>query len=133
VEYSGDVQKELTNRTARKISAEDEELFGLVWIEDVLANYSDQALDSINRNKNISVLKVSKKDSLGDPVINQIFESYQYELDRDQKLSVQSFHNDHVDRPYYYGSKPFFQENKFFGITFLKIDAAEVRRNMPEK
>lgn len=132
-ESRGDIQKELNNRKARKISAEDEELFGLIWVEELLSDTSQPMLDSLVDQKIVEVSFFASNDSSVTEDIQLLFEAYHYELDRKQTLSVQSFHKKNAVRPYYYGAKPIIRGSDFVGITFLKIDAAEVRRNLPEQ
>ena len=131
-ENGGNIQKELNNRKPRKINPEDEELFGLVWTEDILNTFSSVQLDSISEHKYISVSRELIRDTAVAEEVKMMFEAYSYELERGQELSVQSFHNKRAERAYYYASKPLFLDSSFVGITYLKIDAAEVRRNMPE-
>ena len=65
--------------------------------------------------------------------IHQAMDMFAYDLEKGLTPTNQPVHvTKDVKRAFYYNTKVVMKDSTFLGFWLLKIDAAEVRRNMPE-
>ena len=88
------VQKELSNRKVRHISHEDEELFGLIYSEQIISeitidSINQQMIDSLNKIKGFSFEYINNKNIDQQPqVIGEQMEMFTYNLVRGLDLEA---------------------------------------------
>ena len=136
-EGKGDIQKEVLNRSVRQISSEEEELFGFEYSAQILEDFDETEIqeDSINSIKGhrIEFVDTIKKETHLE-FVSEIIGMFSYDLERGIIPTNQPAYIDkNVKRPFYYNTKVITEDSVYSGFWLIKIDAAAVRRNMPEK
>lgn len=135
-EGKGNVKQEVLNRGVRQIRLEDEEIFGFEYSDQILEDFdnSQKQADSISKQDGFELSFVDTASLASQPeYIQQIMDMFSYDLEKGLAPTDQPAHIDKgVKRPFYYNTKVVMQDSTFLGFWLLKIDAAAVRRNMPE-
>ena len=90
--------------------------------------------DSISQQKGFDLFFVDTINIKNQPeYVQQAMDMFAYNLERGSIPTDQPSHIDkNVKRPFYYNTKVVMQDSTFLGFWLLKIDAAAIRRNMPE-
>lgn len=133
-----DIQKELSNRKVRHITQEDEELFGLMYTDEVLnelaqKGFTKPLIDSVNKEKGFALLLVdaSNKKDQAEEIASQM-DMFIYNYERELDLAASANYFSKGEQPFYYCTKAIVTDNTVSGFWLLKIDAVTVRQNMPD-
>ncbi len=135
-EGQGNIEQEVLNRGVRQIDPEKEEIFGFQFTDQILEDFNNSQLqaDSIGQQKGFDLFFVDTINIKNQPeYVQQAMDMFAYNLERGSIPTDQPSHIDkNVKRPFYYNTKVVIQDSTFLGFWLLKIDAAAIRRNMPE-
>ena len=133
------IQKELNNKKVRHISHEDEELFGLIFSEELITEtfvngVDKQKIDSIHRLKGCSLEYVDESNIGQQPSeISGQMEMFGYDFDRGLDLESSANYFGESEKPFYYSTKAITNDTAVVGFWLLKIEPSVVRRNLPEE
>ncbi len=136
-EGKGNIEQEVLNRGVRQIDPEEEEIFGFQFTDQILKDFNNSKAqtDSISDIKGFDLFFVDTISLKNQPeYIQQIMDMFAYNLEKGSIPTDQPSHIDkNVKRPFYYNTKVVMKDSTFLGFWLLKIDAAAIRRNMPEQ
>jgi hypothetical protein len=133
------IQKELNNKKVRHISHEDEELFGLIFSEELINEafingLNQQRIDSVNGVEGISLQYIDESNIGQQPaVIAEQMEMFSYDFDRGLELESSGNYFDQKKMSFYYSTKAVIGNGGVDGFWLLKIEPVVVRRNLPEE
>jgi len=133
------IQKELNNKKIRHISHEDEELFGLIFSEDVIGQLvakgiTPQVVDSINKIDGFSLVLIDNTNIENQPIeIGQQVEMFTYNHERGLDLETTGNYINSVNEPFYSCASAIVENDSIVSFWLLKISPVAVRRNFPEE
>tara|TARA_B100000809_G_C15116428_1_gene522644 strand:- start:1209 stop:1694 length:486 start_codon:yes stop_codon:yes gene_type:complete len=132
------IQKELNNKKVRHISHEDEELFGLIFSEELIKEtfaegVIQQKIDSVNKIKGVTLEYISSANIGNQPaLIAEQLDMFNYDFERGLDLVTSGNYFSKTTPYFYYSTKAITDSGAVIGFWLLKIEPALVRRNLPE-
>ena len=132
------VQKELNNKKVRHISHEDEELFGLIFSEELIKETfsegeNQEKIDSINNLEGISLQYISRENINSQPsIIAEQLDMFNYDFERGLDLVASGNYFSSAKPYFYYSTKAITKNGIVAGFWLLKVEPTTVRQHLPE-